>query len=308
MQTLTNTRLTRRLFLDRDIEALRQQLLRFQPFLSRRKAPISLEEFDEATNRLIGRVFGETSELLEAYEYAKLGEAASLVNAPEEAQESGAHNFERETLQQRKQVLESCLSTLDSIRTTRMVAGRVADYMSPEIRSARVDATLKDAGRLFKKWQVGSLLVDDGSRYVGIITERDLSRKAAARGLDLSSTTVKTCMSKPILTIEGSEPMPAAVLLMKEKAIRHLAVTDAGGLEGGHLLSGSALPPRDDRAGVAHPAARRSGNAGNEADHRLADVLLDIDRRFVFGIAADLADHHDRFSFGVFFEHGQEIY
>ncbi len=232
MQTLTNTRLTRRLFLDRDIESLRKQLLRFQPFLSRRKRPISLEEFDEATNRLIGRVFGETSELLEAYEYAKLGEAASLVNAPEEAQESGAHNIERETLQQRKQVLESCLSTLESIRTTRMVAGRVADYMSTEIRSARVDATLKDAGRLFKKWQVGSLLVDDGSRYVGIITERDLSRKAAARGLDLSSTTVKTCMTKPILTIDGSESMPAAVLLMKEKGIRHLAVTVDGTIMG----------------------------------------------------------------------------
>ena len=232
MQTLTNTRLTRRLFLDRHIESLRQQLLRFQPFLSRRKAPISLEEFDEATNRLIGRVFGETSELLEAYEYAKLGEAASLVNAQEEAQESGAHNIERETLQQRKQVLESCLSTLENIRTTRMVAGRVADYMSAEIRSARVDATLKDVGKLFKKWQVGSLLVDDGSRYVGIITERDLSRKAAARGLDLSSTTVKTCMTKPILTIDGSESMPAAVLLMKENAIRHLAVTVDGTILG----------------------------------------------------------------------------
>src|SRR5881296_4271295 len=119
MQTLTNTRLTRRLFLDRDIESLRQQLLRFQPFLSRRKAPSSLEEFDEATNRLIGRVFGETSELLEAYEYAKLGEAASLVNAPEEAQESGAHNIPREALHQRKRVLESCISELETLRASR---------------------------------------------------------------------------------------------------------------------------------------------------------------------------------------------
>src|SRR5881397_519274 len=144
MQKMMKTRLARGLFVDRDIERLRQQLVKFQPLLSSRSTAGSLEEFDLATERLIGRVFGETSELLEAYEYAKLGEAASLVNAPEEAQESGAHNFERETLQQRKQVLESCLSTLDSIRTTRMVAGRVADYMSPEIRSARVDATLKD--------------------------------------------------------------------------------------------------------------------------------------------------------------------
>src|SRR5947209_13326541 len=192
MHKRTNTRLVRGLFLDRDIERMRQQLALIQPFLSRRKPTTSLAEFDGAAERLIGRVFGETSELLEAYEYAKLGEAASLVNAPEEAQESGAHNIERETLQQRKQVLESCLSTLDSIRTTRMAAGRVADYMSTEIRSVHLDATLKETGRLLQKWRVGSLLVDDGHRYVGIITDTDLSRKGVARALDPSSTTVKT--------------------------------------------------------------------------------------------------------------------
>jgi len=94
MHKRTNTRLVRGLFLDRDIERMRQQLALIQPFLSRRKPTTSLAEFDGAAERLIGRVFGETSELLEAYEYAKLGEAASLVNAPEEAQESGAHNIE----------------------------------------------------------------------------------------------------------------------------------------------------------------------------------------------------------------------
>src|SRR5207249_8947431 len=87
MQKMMKTRLARGLFVDRDIERLRQQLVKFQPLLSSRSTAGSLEEFDLATERLIGRVFGEASELLEAYEYAKLGEAASLVNLPEERSE-----------------------------------------------------------------------------------------------------------------------------------------------------------------------------------------------------------------------------
>ncbi len=232
MQKRTKTRLARGLFLDRDMERLREQLVRFQPFLSRRKPTTSLDEFDGVAEALISRVFGEASELAETYEYAKLGEAASLVNLPEEAQESGARNVERESLQQRKRVLESCLSALEVLRRTRVIAGRVADYMSAGPRNVHIDATLKEAGRLLQKWTVGSLLVGDGHRFVGIITDTDLSRKGVARGLDPSTTPVTRCMTKPLITIKDSEPMTAAVALMKERAIRHLAVTVDGTIQG----------------------------------------------------------------------------
>ncbi|HET8580196.1 MAG TPA: CBS domain-containing protein [Nitrospiraceae bacterium] len=247
MQKSLKTRLARGLFVERDIERFQQQLARFQPLLSRRSTTGSLEEFDLATERLIGRVFGETSELLEAYEYAKLGEAASLVNLPEEAQESGVHDVPREALHQRKRVLESCISELDAIRSYKegpngprgLAWARVADYMSHDVRSVHKDATIKEAGRLLQKWKVGSLLVDDGLRYIGIITDTDLSRKAVARGLDPLTTTVKTCMSKPVVTIEDNEPITAAISLMKQKAIRHLAVTEDGTIIG--ILSVSDL-------------------------------------------------------------------
>jgi CBS domain-containing protein len=232
MQPRTNTRLARGLFLDRDIDRLRQQIVQFHPFLSRKRSSVSLEDFDAASERLISRVFGEASELLEAYEYAKFGEAAGLVNLPEEAQESGARDVERESLQQRKRVLECCISTLQSIRQTRVTVGRVADYMSRELRSVPLDATLKEAAKLLKKWTVGSLLVDDGRRYVGIITDTDLSRKGTARGLDPSVTTVNVCMSKPIISIEDTESMPEAVALMKQSGIRHLGVTVNGTIMG----------------------------------------------------------------------------
>ena len=98
------TGLTRSDILERYIERFKQQLTRFQPFLSRRRGAASLEDFDEAAEDLIGQVFGAASDEAEAYLYAKTGESATL---PEEAQESGAHDVERESLHQRRQVLES---------------------------------------------------------------------------------------------------------------------------------------------------------------------------------------------------------
>lgn len=232
MQKRITTKLARGLFIDRNVGLLRQQLAKFQPFLSRRATSLSIGEFDQATERLISRVFGESSEMLEAYQYAKVGEAASLLNLQEEAQESGAHDTYRESLQQRKRVLESCAMKLDALhpsaskRSGALAGATVADYMSKDVRSVHRDASLKEAGRLLSKWRVGSLLVDDDRRYIGIITDTDLSRKGVGRGLDPSTTPVKACMSKPVITIEDSEPLATAVTLMKAKGIRHIAVTE----------------------------------------------------------------------------------
>ncbi|WP_447983017.1 CBS domain-containing protein [Nitrospira sp. Nam74] len=231
----TTTRLDRGLFVNRNIDRIKDLLVRFKPFLSRRSNLARLAEFDAETEQALGEIFGEASDLREAYEYAKFGEAAGIINLPEEAQENGTQDIERESLQQRKRVLESAISELEAHRkggrkSAKAVNGnatvRVAEYMSSEVRSIAASATIKEAGRLLQKLKVGSLLVDDNRRYIGIITDTDLSRKAVARGLDPNTTTIKSCMSKPVLTIEDDEAMEAAVKMMKENGVRHLAVTE----------------------------------------------------------------------------------
>lgn len=116
---------------------------------------------------------------------------------------------------------------------------KVSDYMSEEIRSLHLEATLKEAGKLLQLYQIGALLVDDDKRYVGIITDSDLSRKAVAQGLDPSTTQIKQCMSKTIFSIEDDEPLIEAVKLMKNKRIRHLVVTEDNTIIG--ILSVSDL-------------------------------------------------------------------
>lgn len=245
----TTTRLDRGLFVDRNIDRIQELLTRFKPFLSRRSMAARLADFDVIVEQTLGEIFGGASNLVEAYEYAKVGEAAGLVNLPEEAQENGAQDIERESLQQRKRVLESAISELEAHRKGGATSARkpshgnatvrVAEYMSSEVRSIAASATIKDAGRLLQKLKVGSLLVDDNRRYIGIITDTDLSRKAVARGLDPNTTTIKSCMSKPVLTIEDDEAMEAAVKMMKDHGVRHLAVTEDGTIIG--ILSVSDL-------------------------------------------------------------------
>jgi len=241
------TGLARADILDRYVGRFKRQLVKFQPFLSRKRATASLEEFDEEAEELISHVFGGASDEAEAFLYAKTGESALL---PEEAQESGTHDVERESLQQRRQVLESCLADLELRRRLQAVRqgsgggnGRlqalVEAYMSHDVRSIHRAATIKDAGRLLQKYRVGSLIVDDGSRYVGIVTDSDLSRKAVAKGLDPNTTTVTACMSKSIVTIEEDEPLSEAMALMKKQGIRHLPVTADGTIIG--VLSVSDL-------------------------------------------------------------------
>jgi CBS domain-containing protein len=238
MPKRVRTGLTRTDILDRYIQRFKQQLVKFQPFLSRKRAATSIDAFDEAAEELISQVFGAASDESEAYLYAKSGESALL---PEEAQESGVHDVERESLHQRRQVLESCLADLSLRRRVQaarhgisngVLQARVEQYMSHDVRSIHRAATIKEAGLLFQKYKVGSLIVDDGSRYIGIVTDSDLSRKAVAKGLDPNTTTVTACMTKALVTIEEDELVSEAMSLMKKQGIRHLPVTADGTIIG----------------------------------------------------------------------------
>lgn len=232
--TRKKPRTGRGLLLDRDIERLRKQLAHFDTIVEKGATASALAEFDGATERLIGAVFGEVADMLEAYEYARHGEAQTLVNLPDEAPEDGALDVDRESVRQRRRVLETCIWELEARRAAKATGPhpapkdvpKVSNYMSENVRSIHMDATLKEAGKLLQKYKIGLLFVDDDKRYLGVITESGLSRNAVARGLDPTTTLVKSCMARKIISIEDDEPIIEAVKLMKEHAIRHLAVTN----------------------------------------------------------------------------------
>ncbi|MBK5283289.1 MAG: CBS domain-containing protein [Nitrospiraceae bacterium] len=230
-----------RVSLDRSIERMRKQLAEFAPFLGRGKQTRSLEEFDLETERLIEDLLGQASDLLHAYEYAELGEAAGLVNMTDGAPEGTGMDSQRQSLLQRGRVLESCVAELEARRSAEpkkakigptLTGPQVAEHMSLDIRNVSQDASLREAGQQMQQWKLGSLLVTDRQSYVGFITDSILAREVVAKGLDPNTTVVKTCMRTPVLTIEGDRPIIDAVRMMKEQASRHLAVTQDGAIIG----------------------------------------------------------------------------
>ena len=231
-----------RVSLDRSIERLRKQLTEFAPFLGKGKPTRSLDEFDLETERMIAEILGETSRLLEAYEYAELGEAAGLVNMPDEAPEGTGMDSLRQSLLQRSRVLETCISELEAHRSDEpkkhktghqvLTGPQVAEHMSFEIRNVSQDVSLREAGQLMQQWKLGSLLVTDRKSYVGFVTDSILAREVVAKGLDPNTTVVKACMRMPVVTIEGDRPIIDAVRMMKEQATRYLAVTQDGAIIG----------------------------------------------------------------------------
>jgi len=211
---------------------MRKQLTEFGPFLGKGKQTRSLEEFDLETERLIEDLLGQASNLLHAYEYAELGEAAGLVNMTDEAPEGTGMDSDRQSLLQRGRVLESCVAELEARRSAEpkkakightLIGPQIVEHMSAEIRSVTQDASLREAGQLMQRWKLGSLLVTNSQSYVGVITDSALAREVVANGLDPKTTVVKTCMRTPVVAIEGGRPIIDAVRKMKEQATRHLA-------------------------------------------------------------------------------------
>jgi len=98
--------------------------------------------------------------------------------------------------------------------------------MNREVKSVAPDLTLLDAARRMRDDRVGSLLVRRGDEYVGILSESDLVRRGMAEERNLSTTTVESVMTKPIITLDVKQTADDANALMSEKAIRHLAVTE----------------------------------------------------------------------------------
>jgi CBS domain-containing protein len=108
----------------------------------------------------------------------------------------------------------------------------VADHMSANVLTVAPDATVPDAARRMAERGVGAVLVLEGTRLLGIFTERDVL-KAVAAGLEAGGgITVGALMTRYPETIEPSDTTEHAAALMIHGGFRHLPVLDAGAVVG----------------------------------------------------------------------------
>jgi CBS domain-containing protein len=93
------------------------------------------------------------------------------------------------------------------------------------------DRTIRDAAKVMEGAGVGSLAVLDHDRLVGIVTDRDLVRRALAGDVSPDAR-VDAVMSAPVVTISADADIDAAFTMFAEHGIRRLPVMDEGRFAG----------------------------------------------------------------------------
>ena len=101
-----------------------------------------------------------------------------------------------------------------------------------EVYTLAPDATVFDALALMAKVNSGAVLVMDGEKVEGILSERDCVRKVELDGKSAKTTKVTEIMTSKVVYIEASQPLEECMALMIDKNIRHLPVFDNGKLLG----------------------------------------------------------------------------
>jgi CBS domain-containing protein len=94
------------------------------------------------------------------------------------------------------------------------------------------DATVYDALKLMAEKDVGALLVLEGQRLVGIISERDYARKVILKGRFSRDTLVREIMTGEVVGVRPEQSIEECMTLMTNRHIRHLPVIADEGLVG----------------------------------------------------------------------------
>jgi CBS domain-containing protein len=99
----------------------------------------------------------------------------------------------------------------------------VADVMNLKLVSVQPDETVQLAIARMLEENVGSVAVCEGSRLVGIFTERDVLR-LAGEGTEFGKVRIGDVMTRSVITISPDDDIVAAAHLMGERQIRHVPV------------------------------------------------------------------------------------
>ncbi|MCA7022934.1 MULTISPECIES: CBS domain-containing protein [Stenotrophomonas] len=103
---------------------------------------------------------------------------------------------------------------------------------SPEIHAVAPDSAVIDAIRLMAEKGIGAVLVMDGARLAGILSERDYARKIVLRDRSSRDTPVAAIMTAEVVTVTPVDTVEDCLQLVTDRRIRHLPVVEGGAVLG----------------------------------------------------------------------------
>jgi len=108
----------------------------------------------------------------------------------------------------------------------------VKEVMTRNVRTVKSNASLYEAISLMNQHRIGSVIVAEEDRAIGILTDGDVLQGIRKGRLDIKSTKVRDLMSEPIIQISDNLSADEALAIMRNRNVKKLPVTSEGRLVG----------------------------------------------------------------------------
>ena len=132
---------------------------------------------------------------------------------------------------------------------------RVRDVMTANPISSVPEATVEAVARLMSDTNCGEIPICKGGKVVGIVTDRDVTCRTVARGLNPSETRAGDIMTLLPVTVFDDDPLSKAIDVMELEGVRRVPVVDANGLMVG-ILSQVDVAVRASKRKAGHLLAQ----------------------------------------------------
>jgi CBS domain-containing protein len=104
----------------------------------------------------------------------------------------------------------------------------IRDSMTPAPQCLDSLATVEEAAQIMATNDIGDVIICEADQLSGIVTDRDITVRAIAQGMDPVSTPVAAICSRNVVTLSPDDPIEDAVKLMRERALRRIPVVEGG--------------------------------------------------------------------------------
>ena len=139
------------------------------------------------------------------------------------------------------------------------MAKTLQDVMSTTPVTLPATATVTQAAKRMRDDDIGDVIVMDGGRVFGILTDRDIVVRATAADCDPSTTAIRDVCTSDLVTLTPQDDVKRAIDLMKQKAIRRIPVCQDGNPVGIVSIGDLAIESTGEKA-LADISAARPNN------------------------------------------------
>jgi CBS domain-containing protein len=117
---------------------------------------------------------------------------------------------------------------LETNREQRPMAQKIRDIMTTQPVCVPSSASVFDAARLMHDKNIGDVIVEDGGKVVGIVTDRDIVVRAVAERQNVEQTPIADVCSTELAVVHPDDDIDSVIKLMHSKAIRRVPVIENG--------------------------------------------------------------------------------